>query len=300
MLKLNKEQNDCINDIINEMADKLLENPTVKDFKELIELLQECGYEGKKFIKIANGIEVDEKRDMRIYGATVEDLKNCEYIDEYKLKKGMPCCKKFFLSEFNKVVQKIVNTSSYCYSVEESEVIDDISELLRKYKKWNINIDASEDEVKKDTPMYKRETEKDDITNIGIGVDILMRDVLVNPTIKNIYLLNKTLDLLEAMKPKTKYSRDKNIIDLKKVLSVCMENFAENPNEENTNLIFKLKDLIKRFEDHANRTNYRNILNDTKKIKNITIFYDDDVECRVASMYEIKDIVDVWFKSREK
>ncbi len=48
MQRLSKEQSEYIVDIIDEMAYRLGESPTAKDLKELIEFLQENGYEEKE------------------------------------------------------------------------------------------------------------------------------------------------------------------------------------------------------------------------------------------------------------
>jgi ribosomal 50S subunit-recycling heat shock protein len=244
MLKLNKEQSENINDIINNMADALVSNPTVKDFKELIEILQEYGYEEKEDKKVLKDLIIVEIKDLefrdkngniingidRLSNIVLENqnnryetlqgkydnlnfpseldnelkrasrmsdsyevkgralVKDCitnklhesefiahnasvrvlddsklnitielyksndepayilnvdnrevagEYIEEYKVKLDMPCCKESYLLEFNQIVEKILDKSTYCYSVEEAELVKDLMKLSKKYKKEN-------------------------------------------------------------------------------------------------------------------------------------------------------------------
>ena len=134
MLKLNKEQSDSINDIINNMADRLVENPTVKDFKELIELLQDYGYEENEKEKILN----DLSTPFEVSAIDSNEIKD-EYIEEYKVKLNMPCYKESYLLEFNQIVEKILDKSTYTYSVEEAELVKDLMKLSKKYKEKRIS-----------------------------------------------------------------------------------------------------------------------------------------------------------------
>ena len=62
-----------------------------------------------------------------------------EYIDEYKVKLNMPCYKESYLLEFNQIIEKILDKSTYTYSVEEAELVKDLMKLSKKYKEKRIS-----------------------------------------------------------------------------------------------------------------------------------------------------------------